>query len=425
MRLRRALLVLCSCAALCAPGAEAATPSILDKAARHLAVDPVYVDPAAEQQLSTAQQRQIRAEIVSSRSGPVYVAVLPSRAENEAGGDPTAAVRALAQKLDRQGTYVAVIGPHLRALSDVLREGQAGSLATDALNAHGDEGIGPTLVDFVDRVAAVRNGPGEGSGRNWIPFAVVAALFGLFVWRRRRNRARRETAQLEQVRGVAHEDLIALADDVQQLETRVERSPGARAAYERAVAAYGRASEAFDRARSPQQLAAVAESLDEGRYEMAVAEAELDGRHAPERRPPCFFDPRHGPSTREVEWAPPGGAPRAVPACEADAQRVEQGLEPQSRQVPVGGGLMPYWAAPPMYGGYFGGFLPGLLLGEMMFGGWGWGGPMGYGGYDMGGGGLDSGGGGFDSGDFGGGLGGGDLGGGGDFGGGGGGGGDF
>ena len=33
----------------------------------------------------------------------------------------------------------------------------------------------------------------------------------------------------------------------------------------------------------------------------------LDGRKPPERRPPCFFDPRHGPSSRDVEWAPPGG----------------------------------------------------------------------------------------------------------------------
>ncbi len=40
----------------------------------------------------------------------------------------------------------------------------------------------------------------------------------------------------------------------------------------------------------------------------------------------------------------------------------------------VGGAMTPYWAAPPMYGSYFGGFLPGLLLGELMSGGWGWGG---------------------------------------------------
>jgi hypothetical protein len=144
---------------------------------------------------------------------------------------------------------------------------------------------------------------------------------------------------------------------------------------------------------------------------MAVADATVEGRPVPERRPPCFFDPRHGPSTRDVEWSPDGGAPRLVPACEADAQRVERGEEPHSRQVASRGAMMPYWAAGPMYGGYFGGFLAGLLIGSM-FGGWG------GGSYDAGGSG-DSGGGDFGGGDFGGG-GGGDFGGGGDSGGGGG-----
>src|SRR5581483_2642142 len=102
-------------------------------------------------------------------------------------------------------------------------------------------------------------------------------------------------------------------------------------------------SEAFDRARSPKELSRVSSALEEGRYQMAVAEAALAGRPAPERRPPCFFDPRHGPSARDVEWAPPCGAPRLVPACEADAQRVEHGQEPQSREISYGGAVMPYY----------------------------------------------------------------------------------
>ena len=106
--------------------------------------------------------------------------------------------------------------------------------------------------------------------------------------------------------------------------------------------------------------------------------------------------------------------PRPVPACEADAQRVERGEDPQSRQVPVNGSMVPYWSTP-MYGGYFGGFLAGLLIGSS-FGGWG-AAPVGVGGDDTSGGGFntgDFGGGGFGGGDFGGG-GGGDAGGGGDF----------
>jgi hypothetical protein len=136
---------------------------------------------------------------------------------------------------------------------------------------------------------------------------------------------------------------------------------------------------------------------------------------------------------RDVEWAPPGGAPRLVPACAADAQRVESGQDPAMREVEVGGRSMPYWNAPAYYGpwagGFFGGFggggfLGGLLLGEALGGGFGWGGPGFFGSdYDYTGGGDWGGdmggdiGGGFGGGDFGGDIGGGDFGGG-DFGGG-------
>src|SRR5207249_8333682 len=101
----------------------------------------------------------------------------------------------------------------------------------------------------------------------------------------------------------------------QRREPEVE-APGARPEaaqhYRRALELYSTANASFDRARTPDQLAPVAQSLEEGRYEMAVAEALAQGRTPPERRPPCFFDPRHGPSSREGEWAPPGGPPRPV-----------------------------------------------------------------------------------------------------------------
>ena len=141
---------------------------------------------------------------------------------------------------------------------------------------------------------------------------------------------------------------------------------------------------------------------------MAAAKAELAGGEPPERRPPCFFDPRHGPSVDEVEWAPPGGEPRPVPVCAADLQRTHDGLVPDARQVPAGGQMVPYWAAGPAYmpwaGGFFGGgLLPGLFIGSMLGGGF-FGGPMMGDAYAG------------DGGDFGGGdFGGGDFGGGGDF----------
>ena len=216
---------------------------------------------------------------------------------------------------------------------------------------------------------------------------------------------------------------MALGEDIRALDLDMEM-PGtpaeAREHYGRAVDAYDRADTAWERARTPGDLEPVGSALEEGRWAMEATRAVLAGRPVPERRPPCFFDPRHGPSSRDVEWAPEYGEPRLVPACEADAQRVEQGEDPEAREMLVGGRRVPYWNAGPMYapfaGGFFGGgLLPGLMIGTMMGSAMGWGFPgVAYGagdgseGADFGGG--DFGGGGFGGGDFGGGdFGGGDF----------------
>jgi hypothetical protein len=209
-------------------------------------------------------------------------------------------------------------------------------------------------------------------------------------------------------------------------------SAEARSDYERAVSAYDRANTAWTNARRVDDLQPVGAALEEGRWALQSARARLEGRTPPQRTPPCFFDPRHGPSSREVDWAPPGGTPRPVPACEADAQRVERGVDPSFREVESNGQLVPYWSAGPadspfyaggMFGGFggglAGGLLGGLLLGEMLDGpdyaygygdgGWGGDGDGGdsgggdFGGGDFGGGGGDFGGGDFGGGDFGGG----------------------
>ena len=407
----------------------------IDAAVTALRSTSVYADPSAELAIGAADQAKLRRTIDTAGAGPVYIAILPLAAENETGGDPDGVLQALHDGLGRKGTYAVVVGRHFRAGSDgVLDQGVAGRLATDALNAHRGEGVTTTLVDFVHRVAAARQNGGSGGdgsqpgtgGGIVIGLLVVGAI--VFLVFRSVQKRRRNQAELAEVKAAAHDDLIALADDVQQLEQPVEKNERAKHEYEQALQSYDQASSAYDRASRPKQLETVTAALEEGRYHMIAAEALLAGHDPPERRSPCFFDPRHGPSTRDVEWAPPGGVPRSVPACEADAQAVERGVEPASRQVLAGGKRVPYWNAPayfgPWAGGYFMpfggmGFLSGLFVGELLggaYGGWGygsWGGsgsPGGFGTWSDGGGG-----------DFGGGM---DFGGG-DFGGGGGGGGDF
>jgi hypothetical protein len=188
------------------------------------------------------------------------------------------------------------------------------------------------------------------------------------------HKTRRER-EWEEVRETARDDLVGLGDEIRALDVDIDM-PGvtqdAKQRYEQALAAYQRASEIFDRAKRPEDLEPVSRTLEEGRYAMLATKALLDGRPVPERRAPCFFDPRHGPSTEDVNWAPPGGAARPVPACAADALRVKEGFDPHGRQVVADGRTVDYWNAPrhygPWMGGYYSGFGGGGLLSGLLVG---------------------------------------------------------
>src|SRR3954447_16625730 len=243
---------------------------------------------------------------------------------------------------------------------------------------------------------------------------------------------RRRGVELESVRRVADEDVTRFGEELQRLDTDLLAEPldeAARQDYQRALDSYESAKASLDRVRAPEDVRHVTEALEDGRYAVACVRARVSGQPLPVRRPPCFFNPAHGPSTTDIEWAPPGGPPPKVPVCGADADRVLQGAEPDVRTVPQGVGRVPYWQAGPAYSpwasGYFSGYatsglLPTFLLMGMLSPGWiGGGDPFydgdGYGdgdGGDYGDGGdacCDGGGGAGDGGDCGGGGDGGDL----------------
>ena len=395
----------------------AGAAGVITETASALAGDPVYVDPSAERAISEADAERLRDRIEAKDAGPLYVAILPASATREAGGSAEEVLAEIARELNRDGTYVVVVGNQFRAASTVLESGRARELADVAFRESRDQGVAAVLLSFVDAVGEARNGGGDDGGLRGgalIPLVLAGAAIAFFVVRRRRRSAENER-ELAEVKTVARDDLVALGEDIGTVDVD-ELAPAARPDYERALEQYQRGSNALDWAKRPEDIEAVSAAVEEGRHAMTAARARAAGQEPPERRPLCFFDPRHGPSAREVEWTPPWGAPRPVPACAADAQRIEDGLDPQTREVTVGGRSVPYWNAGPAYapwaGGFYGGFgglFPGFLLGSMLGGGFGFGGFGGYG--DQGDG--DFGDGDIGGGDFGGGdIGGGDMGGG-------------
>lgn len=196
---------------------------------------------------------------------------------------------------------------------------------------------------------------------------VLLAVAAFFVVRRRTKQlaAERAVRELEPVKKLAFEDVTALGVDLQELDLELagrQLDVGANADYQRALDTYEAAKTAVDRIERPEQVQDITKILDDGRYAIACVRARVAGQPLPQRRPACFFDPRHGLSVEDVTYAPVGGADRQVPACALDAERVKAGAEPDARQVMVGTQRVPYWQGGPAYrpyaAGYFGGFGP-------------------------------------------------------------------
>ena len=215
-----------------------------------------------------------------------------------------------------------------------------------------------------------------------VVLVLLAVVLGLVGWTSKVGKQRalaRKNAELEPVRKLAFEDVTALGVELQELDLELagrELDGGQRADYQRALDAYESAKTASDNIAEPEHVRHVTEILEDGRYAIACVRARVAGEALPTRRPPCFFDPRHGLSVADVPWTPPGGAQRDVPACALDAERVRAGAEPDSRMVMVGSQRVPYYqggrAYQPYAAGYFGGFGPmdWMFMG-LMFGGFG------------------------------------------------------
>src|SRR6478736_912338 len=215
---------------------------------------------------------------------------------------------------------------------------------------------------------------------------VIVAIVAVVVVTQRRSKAReleRKDAELAPVRKLAFEDATALGEQLQELDLDLaghELDAGANADYQRALDAYESSKTAVEAISEPEDVRHVTQILDDGRYAIACVRARVAGEPLPTRRPPCFFDPRHGLSVTDVMWAPAGGAPRDVPACALDAERVHAGADPDSRMVMSGAQRVPYYQAGGAYRpyaqGYFGTFGPmEIMFAGLLFGG--------LGGFDM------------------------------------------
>lgn len=229
---------------------------------------------------------------------------------------------------------------------------------------------------------------GEGTLVGYV-FLMILIVLGtiFFVGQRKEKRRRSEiaAAELALVRKSAEEDVTVFGEEVAELDVLtagVALDDGGSQDYKRALDSYDTAKETLERVAQATDIRHVTEALEDGRYAAKCVRARVEGKPLPVRRPPCFFNPQHGPSVEDIDWAPAGGQLRPVPACAADAERVAVGAEPAVRKVYTADGRTrrAYWEAGPAYAeynrGYFNsyagsGLLPGVLMGAMLFGGMG------------------------------------------------------
>jgi hypothetical protein len=403
--------------------------NVYDEAGQELRSSRLYVAPDAEPELDdndiafdSGDQDDVRDHLGSAAS-PVYVAILPEAAASPDGDNQ------LYQATGSPGTYLALFsGSGQFEVGSTIKDSDAVITAARDAFSQADNNLVSFFTDFADRVedlpnasdgtAGANGSEGDDGGSGLIPLGILAVAGGGGFLLYRRNKRNRERAEVEPVRAAIDEDVTAYGEELAELDLDV-RTPDAAPAdaqreYARALDIYESAKSAAERIERPSEIQPVTSALDEGRWLLACVRARLAGEEPPQRRLPCFFDPRHGPSVEDVLWAPPGGTERDVPACAADAVRIKDGLDPDMRLVPVGGGeRRPYWDAGPAYagwaGGYYGGFLPGMLWGTVLGSSIGWGGGWGDSGAAEGGAGSDGGGwgdgggfggGGFDGGGF-------------------------
>ena len=404
-------------------GVAAADTTVSEAAAALRGGESVFVAPDADPSMGGAEADQLRAQIAGT-GYPFFVALLPTSAAVDSSADAT--LKALRDEVGLSGTYALYIGNAFRA-GDT--QGRVSDLATQAYREHSSEGTFAVLESFVasagERITGKSGTPVNGAavGAVLLGGAALVGGGGYYVYRRNQKVTAERTAA---VRRTVDEDVTSYGEVVARLDVDDPRlDDSGRADAQRALDAYESAKKNAELMRRPEDAATVTTSLEDGRYAVACVDARIDGRPVPERRAPCFVDPRHGPSVEDVTWAPDGGAPRPIPVCTACASTLAAGQLPAPREVEVGGARVPYWSGGRAYAPYAGGYyatsgadtMSLLFMGAMLggaFSGPGYGGGA-SGGDSSSGGGWGSGGG---SGDFGGGGGGGDFGGG-DFGGGG------
>lgn len=337
---------------------QAAAETYLNQVAAKLGDPGVWVDPAVSG-LSSREKSKLD-QAAKEAAAPIRIAVIPAKAIDLGGSAYSSRARLawtgeeLADQLyDRvgvEGVYAVLVdassesrgrGFHAVQRADRGPTYHVGDAVDDAVDCCAPDYDG-ILTRFIQRAQQVDK-----------PFYVDAApyaggaagLVGLW-WSvttlgARRHRRREETEHLEVSRPLLNEEIIALSQQVSALPTTPD--PQQSKLSKDVLDTVEKARHRLDEAKGDADTEAVATLLGSARYGLASLDALRAGKPIPKPTPPCFFDPRHGPSTADAAWAPEGGTEREVQVCATCSARVAADEEPDVRMVTVRDRPRPYW----------------------------------------------------------------------------------
>ncbi|KRF20948.1 hypothetical protein ASG90_00565 [Nocardioides sp. Soil797] len=338
----------------------------LDRVAAQLAQPGVYVDPAvASYHLSETQVAHLD-ELAADADAPLRIAVIPVDRIRPDGDDPSysysrelayTGVELAGQLYDRvgaDGTYAVLVDASSEASGRSFYAGQwaeegetydVEGAAEDAIRCCAPN-YNTMLVEFIAQSDDVQHGFLWWAAWICTPIIVLLALLkGVGLWRRRSRRAKAEAEIVEVLRPPLNEEVIELSGRVSALPPAGDPDSDLAAATLKVLDLVEQARHRIDALKSGADATEITTRLADARYQLTVIDALRAGQPVPDRTPPCFYDPRHGPSTSSVQYRPEKGSTREVHACEACADMVAAEQDPPIRMIEQSGRLRFYWEA--------------------------------------------------------------------------------
>lgn len=344
--------------ALPALPAHAATDpdAYMNTVASHLGDAGVWVDPDVKE-LTAGEIAQLDAA-AKSAAAPIRIAVIPAAKINTSGSgyyvnlawEGEEIANQLYDRVGVEGVYGVLVdansesegrGFHAVQRADHGPTYFVGNAVNQAVDCCAPD-YQPMLERFIQR-AQVVNKPFYVDAAPWAGgvAGVIGLWLGVTALGARRARRQDEKAHLKVTQPLLNEEIIALSQQVSALPTTSDAQQSKLS--KEVLDTVEKARQRLDAAKGDKDVEAVTTLLGSARYGMVCLDALRAGKPVPEPTAPCFFDPRHGPSTAEIQWKPADGSERKVDVCAACEQRDEAGQEPEIRMVKGWQIEQPYW----------------------------------------------------------------------------------